>query len=79
MPIVVAVLGVVIIVMGILLFTLSPAEETPVVQTEEMNRTESMEVEEEVTRGGSSLAQVSQERPLRGRQRAQEDQRPERG
>ena len=49
MPIVAAVLGVVIIVMGILLFTLSPAEETPAAETQEMNRTESMEVEEEAT------------------------------
>jgi hypothetical protein len=49
MPIVVAVLGVVIVVMGILFFTLSPAEQTPVVETEEMNRTESMEVEAEAT------------------------------
>jgi hypothetical protein len=51
MPIVVAVLGVIIVVMGVLFFTLSPAEETtsvPVV-TEEMNRTESMELDTETT------------------------------
>ncbi len=48
MPIVVAILGVIMVVLGVLLFTLSPAEETtPVVQTEEMNRTETMEAEEE--------------------------------
>lgn len=50
MPIVVAILGVVIVVMGVLLFTLSPKTETPaVVETQEMNRTETMEVEEEAT------------------------------
>ena len=50
MPIVVAILGVVIVVMGVLLFTLSPKAETPaVVETQEMNRTETMEVEEEAT------------------------------
>lgn len=52
MPIVVAILGVVIVVMGVLLFTLSPAKEpetTPVVETQEMNRTEAMEAEEEAT------------------------------
>jgi len=50
MPIVVAILGVVIIVMGVLLFTLSPAEKTPTVaETPEMNRTETMEAEEEET------------------------------
>lgn len=52
MPIVVAILGVVIVVMGVLLFTLSPAKEpetTPLVETQEMNRTETMEAEEEAT------------------------------
>jgi hypothetical protein len=48
MPIVVAVLGVVIVVMGVLFFTLSPADKTtPTATNEEMNRTESMEVESE--------------------------------
>lgn len=48
MPIVVAVLGVIIVVMGVLFFTLSPAEQTvPQPVTEEMNRTETMELETE--------------------------------
>jgi len=49
MPIVVAVLGIIIVVMGVLFFTMSPAEPTPAVENEEMNRTESMEVETEAT------------------------------
>ena len=48
MPIVVAVLGVSMVVLAVLLFTLSPAEKTaPVVETQEVNRTETMEAEEE--------------------------------
>ncbi len=49
MPIVVAILGVVIVVMGIVFFTVSPAKNAPAVEMEEMNRTETMEVEEEAT------------------------------
>lgn len=50
MPIVVAVLGVIIVVMGVLFFTLSPEPKTtPVAETPEMNRTESMELESEAT------------------------------
>lgn len=49
MPIVVAVLGVILVVMGVLFFTLSPVEPAPTTPSEEMNRTESMEVEAEAT------------------------------
>jgi hypothetical protein len=47
MPIVVAILGVIIVVMGVLFFTMSPAEPTPAAGTEEVNRTESMEMDTE--------------------------------
>jgi hypothetical protein len=47
MPIVVAILGVIIVVMGVLFFTMSPAEPAP--DAEEANRTESMEVVSEAT------------------------------
>jgi hypothetical protein len=49
MPIVAAILGVILVVMGVLFFTLSPAEPAAMAETEEMNRTESMEVEAEAT------------------------------
>lgn len=48
MPIVVAVLGIIIVAMSVVFFTVSPAEEVPVATTEvEANRTEAMEIEAE--------------------------------
>ncbi len=59
MPIVVAVLGVIIIVMGIVFFTVSPTDETTaVVETQEMNRTEAMEAEEEAVVENEPLLEV---------------------
>jgi len=43
MPIVVAILGVVIVVLGFVFFAVNPATEPAVVETTEMNRTEEME------------------------------------
>ncbi len=57
MPIVVAVLGVIIVIMGFVFFTSSPAEETAVVpDAPEMNRTEEMEKEPETVVDDESLA-----------------------
>jgi hypothetical protein len=57
MPIVVAILGVIIVVLGFVFFTVNP-EETPVaaVETPEMNRTEEMEKAQETAVEDESLA-----------------------
>ncbi len=57
MPIVVAVLGVIIVVMGFVFFTTSPAEEKVVTEeASEMNRTEEMEKADETVVGDESLS-----------------------
>lgn len=57
MPIVVAVLGVIIVIMGFVFFTSSPTDETTVTQeVPEMNRTEEMEKEPETVADDESLS-----------------------